>query len=257
MEHNKVTLPAYLHIVDTLSERLSSGHYDTGSRLPSTAEFCAEFGVSPMTLRKALTILSDRGLVTAEKGRGTFVRSVDLGDSAFTLEQLGGEDLDRSCEVQLLSAATIKANGQVATILTIPQGDRVVYLRHLLLNDKVPAIFHREYLVCNLQRPFSELLLQPVSLRGFLRSSRDRRSPRGEITLHASTLDAAAAKALGEPAGTPAFCLEHLSCDTDHRPLSWSRFLLRADLFTLRSCLGSGRTGPEAMRHTLNAMPQR
>ena len=86
-------LPAYLHIVRTISDRIASGVYGPGAKLPSEAQLCVEFAVSPMTVRRALVILADKGVVAAEQGRGTFVRSFDLSDSVFTLEQLTGEYL--------------------------------------------------------------------------------------------------------------------------------------------------------------------
>lgn len=79
---------SYQHIVDTVTKRIASGDYRPGSRLPSESRFCAEFGVSPMTLRRALTILVDRGLIWTERGRGTFVRPLGLGDSVFRLASI-------------------------------------------------------------------------------------------------------------------------------------------------------------------------
>ena len=53
-----------------------------------------------------------------------------------------------------------------------------------------------------------------------------------------------AAGILRLPEGSPAFCLESLFNDFDGRPVSWGRFLCRADQFRLTSQLGvsMGRT---------------
>jgi len=68
-QEDEGALPAYLHIAQTLAERLNSGVYAAGSRLPSGSELQAEFGVSPMTVRRALSLLEQQGLVTGVKGR--------------------------------------------------------------------------------------------------------------------------------------------------------------------------------------------
>ena len=107
-------LPAYLHIAQTLAERLNSGIYPAGSRLPSGSELRAEFGVSPMTVRRALSLLEQQGLVTGVKGRGTYARSRDLADSVFRLDSLSGEWLDESAEIRLLSATMTRADDRVA-----------------------------------------------------------------------------------------------------------------------------------------------
>lgn len=230
--------PAYLHIVNTISARLSSGLYAPGSRLPSESQFCAEFGVSPMTLRRALMLLTDKGLISAEKGRGTFARSFGLSDSVFTVEQLMGGWLEDSSEVRLLSAATTKAEDRVAAKLEVPAGSRVVHLRRLVLNKQVPAVYHSEYVVFDPRRPLVESQLQLTSLHSLLEAKRGQGFSRGEVTLGAVALDEEAAKVLGEQTARPALCMEHVFWDSDGSPVSWGCFLLRSDLFRLRARLG-------------------
>jgi GntR family transcriptional regulator len=249
----QVTLPAYVHIVNTISERLASGSYDAGSQLPTESQFCKEFGVSHMTLRTALRILADRGLISPEQGRGTFVRSFDLSDSVFALRQLTGEWLEGSIKVRLLSAATTTANEQVARMLAISPGDRVVRLRHLALCDETPAVYHREYVLNEPHRPLVELAIEASPLHGLLEGPGSRKFPRGKVTLRASALGAAAARILGKPAGTSALCLEHLFQDAVCRPLSWGCFLLRADLFTLQACLGPEQTDTETRSEAMRS----
>jgi GntR family transcriptional regulator len=230
--------PAYVQIVNAISERVASGEYDSGSRLPSESQFCAEFGVSPMTLRRALLILADRGLIVTERGRGTFVRSFGLSDSVFTLEQLTGQLADGASDVRLLSASTVKAGDGLATMLDVNPHSRVVVLRSLLTREKTPAVYHTEYVIFDPRRPLVESQLQITALHGLLQSGRGRSFPRGEVTLSALSLDADSAEILAVPAGTSALCLEHLFRDAARRPMSWGRFLLRSDLFRLRASLG-------------------
>lgn len=233
-------LPAYVQIANTLSEQISCGVYVPGSRLPSEADLCQEFGVSPMTVRRGLTILADQRLISGKRGRGTFVRSIDLGDSTFKLNPLGGEWLDQSTEIKLLSGAPARADERVASVLRIGLGDRVIYLRRLVLNNEVPAIYHTEHIIYDPRRPLVESQLQLTSLQGLLESARGQRFPRGVLTLRAASLDAEAAEALGQPEGALALSLEHVFQDVNRRPVSWGRFLLRGDLFQLEA-----RMGPE------------
>jgi DNA-binding FadR family transcriptional regulator len=57
-----------------LGESILRGSLAAGSKLPSEREMAAELGVSRLTLRSALARLAGAGLVTAEHGRGYFVR---------------------------------------------------------------------------------------------------------------------------------------------------------------------------------------
>jgi len=212
--------------------------YEAGDRLPSEAEFCEEFGVSRMTLRKALTILTDQGLISAKKGKGTFARPFDLGDSVFSLKQAVGRLFDGRVEVQLLSASTIGASRWIANKLDIDQGDKVVYIRQLVVHEDSPAIYHRDYVRYDPRRPLVELLLRSTSLYGLLQTSQGESLPHAQITLRACALGATAARILQRPSRAPALCIEHLFLDADHHPLAWGRFLLRSDMFALRTSLG-------------------
>lgn len=231
-------LPAYLRIAQTLADRVNSGIYTAGSRLPSGSELCTEFGVSPMTVRRALSLLENRGLVLGVKGRGTYARPRDLADSAFRLDSLAGEWLDESAEIRLLSAAMTKADERVAAVLNVEPGDRVIHLRRTVSSNGVPAMYHTEYIIYDPRRPLVESQLELTSLHAFLDSGGAQKFPRGELTLTAVKLDAESAAALGESEGALALCLEHVFQESDHTPVSWGWFLLRAELFRLRARLG-------------------
>ena len=230
--------PAYLQIAETLADRVTSGVYPAGSRLPSGSEFCTEFGVSPMTVRRALTILQDQGLVSGMRGRGTFARSIDLSDSVFRLDSLTGDWLDESAEIRLLSASMSRADERVAAMLGVEPGERVIFLRRLVLYDGNPAMYHTEYIVYDPRRPLVESQLQLTSLHAFLDSGRAHRFPLGELTLTAVSLDGESAQALGESEGALALRLEHVFQQSDRTPVSWGWFIMRAELFRLRARLG-------------------
>lgn len=232
------SVPVYLHIVQTLADRLSSGEYAAGARLPSGSELCAEFGVSPMTVRRSLSLLEQQGLVLGIKGRGTYVRSRDLADSVFRLDSLSGEWLNRSAEIRILSATMTKADDHVAAMLDVDLGQKVIHLRRVVSTDGIPAMYHTEFIIYDPRRPLVESQLQLTSLHAFLDSGGAQRFPRGELTVTAVKLDSESARVLGEPEGALALCLEHLFRESDRTPVSWGRFLLRAELFRLRARLG-------------------
>ena len=56
-----------------MRERIESGRWTEGEKIPTIEEFEAEFGVARVTVRQALDLLREEGLVDARQGRGTFV----------------------------------------------------------------------------------------------------------------------------------------------------------------------------------------
>jgi GntR family transcriptional repressor for pyruvate dehydrogenase complex len=64
-------------IVARITEGILNGQYAVGERLPSEAQLQEEWGVSRSVVREAMKVLSSRGLVRIEQGRGTFVCAAD------------------------------------------------------------------------------------------------------------------------------------------------------------------------------------
>lgn len=73
MENSSPDEPKYRMIADGLRESIVAGEYRAGSRLPSEAELVRRFGVSRMTIVKAIKELQQTGLVTRRVGSGTYV----------------------------------------------------------------------------------------------------------------------------------------------------------------------------------------
>lgn len=66
-------IPRWRQVYALLEERIDSGVYPPGSRLPSALDLQAETGVSPVTARRVLRELRAAGLAYMEPGIGTFV----------------------------------------------------------------------------------------------------------------------------------------------------------------------------------------
>jgi GntR family transcriptional regulator of arabinose operon len=72
--------PKYVRIMESLRSDLTSGQYRTGARLPSEAELVRKFGVSRMTVIKAIRQLQQEGLLVRRTGSGTFAASGREGE---------------------------------------------------------------------------------------------------------------------------------------------------------------------------------
>ena len=68
------TAPLYAKIADDLRDKIRDGFYGPGALLPSRNEIAASYGVSAITARDALAVLSQEGYARAIRGRGHIVR---------------------------------------------------------------------------------------------------------------------------------------------------------------------------------------
>ncbi|MFC4061646.1 winged helix-turn-helix domain-containing protein [Planomonospora corallina] len=69
----KTGRPAYLQIVDELSEEIRTGSLPPGTALPSIARLCERFDVSASVVKAAISVLRTQGLVIGQQGKGVFV----------------------------------------------------------------------------------------------------------------------------------------------------------------------------------------
>jgi len=71
----------YMAMARSVEQAILSGIYRLGEKLPSERELCQKHGVTKMTARQAMGVLEEKGLITRQQGRGTFV-TLPHGDSA-------------------------------------------------------------------------------------------------------------------------------------------------------------------------------
>lgn len=232
--------PAYAQLLRILEGQIAAGTYRPGDQLPSEAQLCAQYGISPMTVRRVINLLVDHGLAVAYQGRGTFVRGPDLSAAVFqltALKQLLTQN--EHVHVQLLETRVVRAEGRIARKLNVTPDQSAVYLRRLLFDQDTPIIYHREYLVYDPTRPIVEGELEATSLDGLFHNTGGTVLKGGHVTIEAVTLREEEARLLQTVLGGAAFCLEHIFYDVHDHPMSWGWFIWRGDRCKFTAELGA------------------
>ena len=231
--------PAYAQLVRILLGQISAGEFRPGDRLPSEAQLCERYGVSPMTVRRVVSILVDRGVVIAEQGRGTFVRPLELSTATFNLDGLQQFFRNESqSRVKLSEVRITSATERIARKLAIEVGDRIVYIRRLIFQGEEPVLLHREHVIYNPTRPIIEAEMEVTALRGLFSGGGESDLKRGELTIDATVLTEGEAALLHSEVGLPAFRLGHIFYDFDDRPVSWGWFICAGDRLRFTATIG-------------------
>lgn len=66
-------IPIYLQIIGSIKQKIASGEWPPGMRIPPVREFSVDLGVNPNTAQRALVELEREGLVYAERTSGRFI----------------------------------------------------------------------------------------------------------------------------------------------------------------------------------------
>ncbi|HEX9117841.1 MAG TPA: GntR family transcriptional regulator [Anaerolineae bacterium] len=231
--------PPYHQLAAILRHQISSGRLRPGDKLPSEAQLCEHYEVSPMTVRRALNILLDEGLVTASRGRGTFVKPLVLGAATFGLQAL--EDLfsREDTLVRFLSVRIRSATPRISRNLGVAVDERVIAIRRLLCRQAEPIAIHREYLLFDAARPIVEAEMGITSLQGLFDGRGETVLKRGDLAIETTTITEDEARILLVPAGKAAFRIEHTFYDFDERPVSWGWFIVRGDCLRFNASVGA------------------
>jgi DNA-binding GntR family transcriptional regulator len=231
--------PAYLQLANILRQQIAGGLYRPGDQLPSEAQLCRRYSISPMTVRRSINLLADQGVVSTAQGRGTFVRSLELDKAIFDLNALHDLfDLGHEGSVRLLDVRVVSADERTAARLHLQVGEPAIYIRRLFTRHSQPVFYHRAYLVYDPTRPIVEAELDATSLHGLFTSSRSDLLKCGKLSIEATLMNEEEAALLERPFPAAAFSLGHIFYDYSNRPLSWGWFLIPGDSLQFTTRVG-------------------
>jgi GntR family transcriptional regulator len=204
----------YRAIADELRRRIDRGEIAAGALLPSESELSAAYGVSRVTVRKALELLRDEGLIDARQGFGWFVATDPLRQTLGRLGTIEAQlrDLGVESERRIVGFRFVAAPPRVRQVLGV---DTVLEVRRVNLADGQPfarvTVWCREDVGARLSRadvegsPFYELVDVPIG--------------GATQTIGAAAADPADAALLAVPVGSPVLRCERITCDLEGRPL--------------------------------------
>ena len=82
----------WMQLTEVLTQRVVSGQYPPGIRIPSVRDLAAEAGVNPNTMQRALAAMDEEGLLTSQRNTGRYVTQ-DTDQIAATRNRLAEREL--------------------------------------------------------------------------------------------------------------------------------------------------------------------
>jgi GntR family transcriptional regulator len=120
----------YGALAAALRERIVAGEWPPATALPAETALAAEHGVALGTLRQALDLLADQGLIERRHGKGTFVRG-GLGGAPMLRFFRFGEGAGEVPQSHIVARQTLAASAEVARRLVVGRGEKVLKLQRL------------------------------------------------------------------------------------------------------------------------------
>lgn len=141
----------YNVIANDVRKKILDGVYKANDQLPFEKDMCETYEVSKMTVKKALDILVDEGLIIKRRGAGTFVKDLSVQDMERMIvgsQMLGTSAYypTRTITSEVLHFEIIPATDHVAQKLNIPLGSFVYDIKRTRILDGNPIVIENTFM---------------------------------------------------------------------------------------------------------------
>lgn len=221
-------VPLYQRVVSDLKADIDTGFYEMGDKIPTEPQLCERFGVSRITIRRALDELVKAGYLIRRQGRGAFVTKPNV------LRIIQRENIDTSmfsyseaCSAcgyepgaHCIMCRPVKAPITCQNIFNLCPSDDVLRVERVRTADGVPILVEINWFQLDSMGFLRDESLEDVSLFELI----ERRTGQIPMLHEPCTLEIvnASIEMAGElevSAGEPLFCLAGRYFDGDGAPL--------------------------------------
>ncbi len=224
-------LPAYIKIHDAIKKDIDEGVWAIGNRLPSERDLADHFQVSRMTLRQAITLLVEEGILERRIGSGTYVSSHRVqekmrGTTSFT-EIVHSQGKTPSSK--LLSFQRQPASETEKSELKLGPKEFVIRMERVRYADNLPLVYEvaaipEKYIKDMKREEITEHFFKTLVSHGFeIGKSRQ--------TIYAKTASERVANYLGVSRGHAILALTQVSYFTNGNPFEFVRSQYVGDRF--------------------------
>ncbi len=222
----------YLKVANILRSRIVKGEWRAGDRLPNIMALCDEFNVGRITVRQALKLLVDEGLIDSRRGRGTFV-SASLPDThpkQAIVDDLKG--VSQNIKILDISAARpLPAN----LLGVYKSAGNYIRVRKLRYNKKTPYCVMDIYVTENLFNEFPKEALSKQTIASLIHQySKDPIASAKQI-LGINIADYETADLLDCQMSAPVAEFDRYFVDAHNQLISRGHYLYRGDLFYMET----------------------
>ena len=233
-------LPLYHRLYLLLLERIMTGTYPPGHVLPAEAELMSVFGVSRVTVQRALNTLAADGLLTRTRGRGTIVNDTSAASRIESPISAGINGLltslsvvGQATTVKMISMEYHPASPYIAEQLKIESGTVVQHAERVRMLRSKPFSHSVSYIPKEIGRTFDEADLEKSPLIDLLRRAGVKIN-RVEQAITCTLADERSADLLDTKVGSPVLKLRRIFVNDEDRPVNYAEILYPPERFEYR-----------------------
>lgn len=232
-------VPLYEQLKAALREMIDTQLMRSGERLPSEAELCQRYGVSRITVRRAVDEMVEAGLLERRRGKGTFVvpnaRKRVLMPVDDVIGGFSDGNIGKNIKTIIISKKEYIVNRFECEVLGLNESEHVLVLTRLMTVDGMPWMIDRATYPASRYPGFFEQVDDDKSTYGILRKQYGIVMTRAHKEFSLAYANQEQGELLECPAGTPMFKMFKVVYDKNDRAVHMSStyFLGENVVFTI------------------------
>ena len=144
----KPALPLYQQLAATLTQLMESGKIGAKEPMPAERELALTYQVSRDTVRKAIRLLEEQGLLYSDQGRGTFAAPESVRQMSRFLDSFTDDTIKRGGVPgqTILAMETVAANMAIASVLHMQPDQPLLRIKRVRLMNGKPIGLQESFL---------------------------------------------------------------------------------------------------------------
>lgn len=164
-------VPKYYTVKECISKNIAANKYRSGNAIPSEHDLMEYFGVSRITIRRAIDDLVNEGLLYRVQGKGTYVSGAGFSEDLLSLMSCTQDiqNLGMTPTRKVISSSIVEPDAERRTVLNLGDGEAVFRLERIYYADDLPVNHTTTYLPSRLFPEIEQIDFSQNSLYEVLR----------------------------------------------------------------------------------------
>jgi GntR family transcriptional regulator len=234
-------IPYYIQVAETIKSRIQQGEYSYEELIPPTHELEREFNVSNITVRKALEILVQEGLIERKRGIGTTVSRDEQKTFSFELSATApiflSSALKLKLDVKVLEITITPCPTRVRRILSMDSEKKVWRMKRMRRYKNAPIAFYIHYISVDRSKEITKELVGKMSFIDLLQKVCGVKLSKSEQRVEATTANMDLSSILDVNFGAPLFFVENIYYSKEKKPVAITQVYYRGDKTSFKAVL--------------------
>ncbi|MBM7097354.1 MULTISPECIES: GntR family transcriptional regulator [Alteribacter] len=144
----KTSSPLYRNIASQMKEEIHKKAWKQGEAIPTEAKLSESFNASRVTVRQAIQLLVQEGLLYKIQGSGTYVKEAKIEHNIYSLRSFTEEmeAYGKTISNHVVDFQLLEPEESIRQILNLSDGEKTFYVRRQRMVDNIPFVLEDTYL---------------------------------------------------------------------------------------------------------------